>query len=142
MEHKHLIDFRTKPFLEKLLNEGDHVYGGDHELIGRPCFFQIEHGSYVIAVPWGAYIVDDPQTHEYSDELLMVIAYVVENRVEHISAIRPERLIPIDPKTIHARTAYHMIISRNYEDIRKENAWLKTRVKELETERQEGEREE
>lgn len=135
MEHKHIIDFKTKPFLKKLIDQGDHIYGGDHELIGQPCF---HHGltysnKFTLTIPYGAYIVDVPD-HGYNDELLFVVAYVSEGKVEYCSAIRPDSLVPIMPNTIHARRLFHQIISGNYEEVRKENEVLKVQIKELESE--------
>lgn len=133
MNHKHIIDFKIKPFLEELIGCRKHVYGKDHDLIGKPCLYQTYDRSYAIAIPYGAYIVDAPE-HGYKDELLLVVAYISDKKVQHCSAIKPEALIPIQPDNIHARTAFHMIISGSYEDVRKENVELKQRIIELEKE--------
>lgn len=92
----------------------EHVYGLNHELIGKPCLYDGKP-----AIPYGAYILGEEVKDHAEPGLKLAIVYFDEIsslegvgvHVNAMSGVTPDQLIPIDPSSKKAKEVYHTILS-------------------------------
>jgi hypothetical protein len=80
----------------------EHSYGFEHELLGKPCFFD---GNP--AIPYGSYQVENRI-------LLVVLTFRPDGRAYGMSGVSPDdrRLVVLDPSSRHAKEVYHLLLAR------------------------------